>query len=180
MAAQKSAGSQKNREAFEALVRRHMSFVYAIAYRYVQSTSDAEDVSQDVFVKVWSNLKRFDSAKSFKGWVAEITKNTCLDLQKKRRTIPFAAFTKEDGSNVLYDTLVDPSELPIALADQSIFRRVLSATVQKLSPAYQKVISLYYDSGLNFREIAIELDEPLHTVKSRHHRAISRLRELLS
>jgi RNA polymerase sigma factor for flagellar operon FliA len=79
----------------------------------------------------------------------------------------------------LAESLVSNDQSPSDAAEQSILKRVLSSALEKLSPAYQRVLSLYYKEGLNFREISETLNEPLHTIKSRHRRAVINLRLIL-
>src|ERR1051326_7311217 len=101
---------------FDVLVERYLSLVYGICLRYLQSRSEAEDATQEIFVKVWKNLKRFTQQKSFSSWVAEIAKNTCLDALKKKRVVPFSAFETPEGTNFLNELLVSPDLLPPELA----------------------------------------------------------------
>lgn len=167
-------------QALEILIRRNLSAVFALCLSYLKNTDEAEDVVQDTFVKVWRNLKKIDQQKNFRAWTMEVAKNSCLDVLKKRKTVPMSAFDNEDGSNPLITALEDPSPSPADIAEQSILKRLLNTATAKLSPAYQKVLFLYYENGLNFREISETLNEPLHTVKSRHRRAIINLRLILS
>ena len=168
-----------NEQALETLVKRHLSLVYGSCLRYLGNQDEAEDAVQEAFVKVWRNLKKIDPKKKFKAWVMEIAKNTCLDILKKKRAVPMSAFEDEAGFNYLAESLVSTDQSPSEAAEQSILRRVLNSALEKLSPAYQKVLSLYYKEGLNFREISDTLNEPLHTIKSRHRRAIINLRLIL-
>jgi RNA polymerase sigma-70 factor (ECF subfamily) len=168
-----------NEQAFETLVRRHLSVVYGSCLRYLVDQDEAEDAVQETFVKVWRNLKKIDPQKNFKAWVLEIAKNTCLDILKKKQAVPMSAFENEDGYNYLAESLVSSDRSPAETADQSILSRILNSALEKLSPAYQKVLAMYYKEGLNFREISETLNEPLHTVKSRHRRAVIGLRSIL-
>lgn len=165
-----------NDQAFKQLVQVNLPLIYGICLRYLGNTEDAEDAAQDSFLKIWRNLWKVDLKRSFRIWAAEITKNTCLDILKRRRTVPFSAFENDEGENYLADTLESTLESPAQSAERSLLRRFLYSAVIRLSPAYQKVLSLYYQEGYNFREIAKKLGEPLHTVKSRHRRAILNLR----
>lgn len=169
-----------NQQALELLIQRFLPGVFNLCLRYMQDSFDAEDAAQEAFVKVWKNLKKFDANKSFKNWVLEIAKNTCLDILKKKRVIPFSAFETEDGTNSLTETLASGRFGPFELAEQSSLKNTLQELLKKLSPVYQKVLSLYYEQELNFREISQELDEPLNTVKSRHRRALIMLRKFLT
>jgi len=172
------AAQNGNQVALETLVQRYLPAVYGLSLRYLRHTHDAEDAVQEIFIKTWRNLKKFDTSKNFKAWLMEIAKNTCLDMLKKKQSIPFSAFDTEHG-NILADTIASPRPTPAYIAEQSSFSALLATAARKLSPIYRKVLSLYYGDGLNFREISEQLREPLHTVKSRHRRAIIMLKKML-
>jgi RNA polymerase sigma-70 factor, ECF subfamily len=169
-----------NDRALGMLIRRHLSAAHGLCLRYLSNNDDAEDAVQEVFVKVWRNLHKIDPQKNFRAWTMEIAKNTCLDILKKKRTVPMSAFESEDGSNNFIESLESTCPSPIEMAEHSMLKRILDAATGKLSPAYQKVLNLYYGQGLNFREISETLNEPLHTIKSRHRRAIINLRLILA
>jgi RNA polymerase sigma-70 factor (ECF subfamily) len=169
-----------NDNALETLVSRHLSVVYGACLQYLKDSDEAEDAAQETFVKVWRNLKNIDSQKNFKAWIMEIAKNTCLDILKKKKTVPISAFEDENGFNYLAESIPSTSLSPSDLAEHSILSRILNTALEKLSPAYRLVLSLYYKEGLNFREISETLNKPLHTVKSQHRRAVISLRTLLA
>ena len=184
-------------ESFRVLVRAYLKPIYSFVYRYVGSMQDAEDVTQEVFVKVWKNLDNFDKQRSFKTWIFTIAKNTSIDFLKKsrsasggRKIVPFSQFSTRDrfafgGENVgekifFEETLTDPAPLPDELMERASVAQILSSAMEKLSPQYRMVLFLRYNDHFTFREIAQSLEEPLHTVKSRHRRALIILKKLLA
>lgn len=170
---------QGDEASLELLIQRYLKPIYSFAYRYVGGGQDAEDITQEVFVKAWRNIKKFDQSKSFKTWLFSIVKNSCIDFLKKKRTIPFSEFDTEDGGNLITDTLADPSPLPQELLERAGMARILDSAMEKLSPKYRMVLFLRYNDHFNFREIAESLGEPLHTITSRHRRALIKLKEIL-
>ena len=176
--------------SLEILIQRYLKPIYSFTYRRVGGGQDAEDVTQEVFMKVWRNLKRFDQQKSFKTWIFPITKNTAIDFLKKKREIPFSEFSarggsafgreNEDGENMITETFADPSPLPNELLEKVGMAQMLTSAMEKLSPKYRMVLFLRYNDHFNFREIAESLGEPLNTVKSRYKRALIKLKELLA
>lgn len=170
-------GGEEN--ALRLLIDRYLKSLYNFVYQYVGNADEAEDVVQEVFVKVWKNLKKFDRSRSFKTWIFTIAKNSALDVLKKKKTIPFAAFEDEQGHNALVANLTDESLLPNELLERADIAGVLQKTVEKLPSADRVILFLYYHDGFNFREIAEALEEPLDTIKSRHRRALLRLKKLL-
>lgn len=173
-----TAAAQGDNGALEVLIARFLKPVYGFAYGFVHNRTDAQDIAQEVFVKVWKNIHTFDSSKPFKPWLYRIAKNTCLDFVKKKSSIPFSSFDTE-GGNWLTDTLQDPALQPDALVDRSLRAGQLALAVKSLDPKYAKVISLHDTQGLRFREIAQMTDTSLNTVKSRYRRALEALKKIV-
>ena len=171
------AGDEKS---LEVLFGRYLKPIYSFAYRYVGGGQDAEDITQEAFVKVWRNLKKFDQSKSFKTWIFSIAKNTAIDFLKKKKSIPFSEFKNEEGENMLTETLADPSPLPNKLLERSSITQMINSAIEKLSPKYRMVLFLRYNDHFNFREIAESLGEPLYTITSRHRRALIQLKKILT
>jgi len=167
-------------ESFEVLIERNFKAIYRFIYRYIGSVQDAEDLTQDTFVKALRHFKKFDKEKSFKTWIFRIAKNTCLDFFKKKKSIPFSRFEKENGDNSILETLADPSLLPNELLEREGLGEALSGAMDKLSPKYRSVLFLRYNDHFNFREISEIFEESIHTIKSRHRRALILLKNLLT
>lgn len=167
-------------ESFEILIRRWLGPVYGFVYKYVGGVQDAEDITQEIFAKVWKNLRNFNRQKNFKPWLFSIAKNAALDFLKKKKTAPFSEFENETGENPLVESLADDSPLPSELSERAELSAKIKAVFRKLSPKYGAALSLYYYGDMNFREIAQSLGEPLNTVKSRHRRAIAALEDILA
>lgn len=178
-----------NGESLGVLVKRYLKLIYGFVLRYVRNERDAEDLTQEIFVKAWRNLKQFDQKRNFQAWVFGIAKNTCIDFFRKEKALPFSEFSayggsafggeNENGENFLANTLIDPSPLPDELSEKKNTKNILEATISQLSPKYRLVLNLYYNNNLTLREIAESLKEPLHTIKSRHRRALIQLKKLL-
>ncbi len=169
-----------NEQALEAIIRKNLPAVYRLCLSILKDPDMSEDAAQESFVKMWRNLKKIDVQKNLHAWMMQIAKNTCFDLIKSQRNIPMSAFEDEEGRNTLEESLHSNSPSPAEMTEHSLLRGLLDTTLGDLSPAYQKVLNLYYRQGLNFREISEILHEPLHTVKSRHRRAIINLRLILA
>ena len=165
--------------AFEILIKRYLKPIYSFSYRYVGNSQDAEDITQEVFVKAWRNLKKFDQQKSFKTWIFSIAKNSSIDFFRKKKILPFSAFENAEGNNFIIDTLVDTKPIPDELFEQASIVDMLSSAMEKLSLKYRIVLSLRYNDHFNFREIAEILEESIDTIKTRHRRGITILRKFL-
>ncbi len=167
-------------KSLEILIHRYLKPIYSFIYRHVGNGEAAEDITQEAFVQVWRNLKKFDRNKSFKTWIFHIAKNTSFDFLKKKKAIPFSEFENEEGGNKLIETLVDPAPLPDDLFERAHVGKILHTAMSRLAPKYRMVLFLRYNDHFTFREIAEALGEPLHTIKSRHRRALIQLKKLLS
>jgi RNA polymerase sigma-70 factor (ECF subfamily) len=161
----------KGREdALELLIRKYLKPIYGYVFRFVQNQQDAEDLTQEIFLKMWRNLKKFKKGKSFKSWLFKIAKNTCFDfLRKKKGNL---ALNLEN-----LDILADFAPSLIEEVEKENWIEKIKKGIEKLPLKMQKVLDLYYNLGLNFREISEVLGEPVNTIKSRHRRAIYRLKK---
>lgn len=170
---------QGDEAAFDELVRRYLKPIYNYLWRLMADRSEAEDATQDAFLNAWRHLRRFDSSRSFKGWLYRIARNAAFDRLKKKKPLPFAAFADEDGGNLVTDQLADPAPLPDELFQDAALAARLAAALDRLAPPHREVLILHYHDGLTFREIGEILVEPLDTVKSRHQRGLIKLKNLL-
>jgi RNA polymerase sigma-70 factor (ECF subfamily) len=168
-----------DKEALEILIKRYLKSIYSFVYHFGGNNQEVEDITQEVFVKVWRNLKRFDRNKKFKTWIFTIAKNTCFDWQKKKRTVPFSVLDNE-GELSFAETIKDPAPLPNELLEKQDINIKLNKAVESLSPKYNMILLLRYNHHFTFREIAESLEESINTVKSRHRRALVTLKKLLS
>lgn len=159
-------------KSLEILIQQYLKPIYNFVYRYAGNAQDAEDITQDVFMKVWRNLKKFDRQKSFKSWIFTIAKNASIDALKKKKPAPFSEFS-------VIETIADPSPSPNEIFERKEISQMLSLLINKLPLKYREVLFLRYSNGLAFQKIAESLNEPLNTVKSRHRRALITLKKFL-
>ena len=160
-------------KSLEILISRYLKLIYNFVYKNVGSEANAEDITQEVFVKVWKNLKKFDQNKSFKPWIFQIAKNTSIDFLRKRKTIPFSNFENDKGQNPLVENIASaPSNLMESLSD----KKILASVMQNLPDKEKRLLELRHYEGMSFREISERLKESANTIKSRYRRSIINLR----
>jgi RNA polymerase sigma-70 factor, ECF subfamily len=166
--------------AFSSLVSRYSRDAYAFAFFMAKDASDAEDITQEAFVKVWKNLTKFKPGQKFKSWLMAIAHNTAIDYLRKRRHVVFSKFEDEEGVNILAETLTneEPSASDLAALAESAEKT--ARAVQELPDIYRSVLALRYEGGMSFEEISELVKKPVNTVKSQHRRALIALRGILS
>jgi RNA polymerase sigma-70 factor (ECF subfamily) len=163
----------RDEDALMALYNWHGRMVYAIAHRILNNQQDAEEVTQDVFLKLWEKTASYDPARGqFTAWLATTTRNAALDrLRKKQRRIPAAGMISIDAHPQLWETLSTEDRNTDLL-------RQLAAAVRNLTPEQQQAIQLAYFYDMTHREIAQHLNRPLGTIKSHIRQGMQQLRRL--
>ena len=171
--------SLKDDKAFAELVSRYLKRIYNFVYRYVQNRNDAEDIAQGVFIKAWKNIKKFNPDRKFKVWLFVIAKNTAFDWLRKKRPLLFSQFETDEGENPLIENLEDTASLPPEIFAKKELEKELEIALKNLNPIDRAILTLHYSDELTFEEISEILGKPMNTVKSRHQRAILKLRTYL-
>lgn len=171
---------QGDERSFEILVKRYLKPIYRFIYQYVSNSQNAEDLTQEVFLKVWRFIKKFDFDRKFKTWIFTIAKNTTLDFLKKKKDLPFSVFSNEKGQTIIDEKIFDSDFDFEKIIERRDLAQRLNLIIKKIPLIYREILFLYYFDGFNFREIAEILNQPLNTIKSRHRRAIIILKKLLS
>ncbi|MCX6723990.1 MAG: RNA polymerase sigma factor [Candidatus Staskawiczbacteria bacterium] len=161
-------------KSLEFLIARYLKQIYNFVYKNVGDQAEAEDITQEVFVKVWRNIKKFDQNKNFKPWIFQIAKNTSIDSLRKKKTTPFSRFENEKGQNLLVENIVSA---PMNLIEKISDKKFLATVMQNLTGEEQKIMNMRHIDGLSFKEIADIFKEPINTVKSRHRRILLKLKK---
>ena len=160
--------------SWEQVVAEHSGRVYRLAYRLTGNAHDAEDLTQEVFVRVFRSLDRYTPG-TFEGWLHRITTNLFLDQARRKAKIRFDAFA--DGAEVAI-----PSRG--ATPDSTVLDRGFDDDVEEallaLPPDFRAAVVLCDVEGLTYEEIAEVLDLKLGTVRSRIHRGRTMLRKALA
>jgi RNA polymerase sigma-70 factor (ECF subfamily) len=169
---------KQGRDSFNILVKRHVNSVYLFIYKLTGNKEDAEDITQETFIKVWQKLSKFDTDKNFKTWLFSIAKNTAIDKLRKKKSINFSSLDIEESSD-FKSNLMDSEPLPDEIFANQESADALINALTKLSENQKLIIHLHISEELTFEEISDIFDKPMNTVKSQYGRAIEKLRELL-
>ncbi|MCZ6649238.1 MAG: sigma-70 family RNA polymerase sigma factor [Acidobacteria bacterium] len=153
--------------AWEALVRRYQSRVYATALQYVRDTDEALDLAQDIFVRVYKRLETFQGHETFLPWLMRLARNAAIDHLRRRKARPPRRDVQVEDNPPLPDT----SPLPDANWESKGRRQLVHNAMGQLTSTNREMILLKEIQGLNLKEIAELLGIPVGTVKSRSNRA---------
>ncbi len=165
-------------QALQLLVSRHLKSIYNFAYSVVGGKSEADDVTQEAFVKIWKNLKKFDGEKSFRTWAFSITRNAAIDYLRKRKAIPFSYFDDEkDGQ--FAESIKDEEAVADELFDLAYQEKEVAKAIDGLPNIYREIISLKLSEDMTFEEMAEIMGESVNTIKSRHRRGVLLLKKSL-
>jgi RNA polymerase sigma factor (sigma-70 family) len=159
--------------SWDEIVRAHSGRVYRLAYRLAGNQHDAEDITQDVFIRVFRSLENYTPG-TFEGWLHRITTNLFLDLVRRRARIRFDALPDDTG-----DRLPGREPTPEQAFDDTHLDPEVQAALAALAPEFRAAVVLCDLEGLSYEEIAATLGIKLGTVRSRIHRGRTQLRQAL-
>lgn len=171
--------------AWQQLVTLQHRRIYSICYRFTGSSSDAEDLTQDVFLKLYKNLSSFDLQKgSFQTWITTLARNLLVDHFRRTRLDRAsdsldATFDGEDDGPTLAERLADTRDSQEKLASNLQLRGHIQHALKQLSPELREAVILRDLEDMDYKEIAQVLRIPEGTVKSRISRGRGELARLL-
>jgi len=150
--------------AWDTLVRVYWKRVFNVAYKFVARFDEAEDLTQEIFVKVFRALPTFDRRASFETWLTKVSRNLCIDRYRRRRREEERFTDEVDPDTIQIDELVSRPDATLEQRDEiAMVRRALA----KLDPTYREAVALRDVHDLSYEEIARRLQLPEGTVKSR-------------
>ena len=164
--------------AFQALVERHRAMVYRVAFQFAGNHHDAEDIAQEVFIKVYRSLDRFRQDAQLTSWMYRIVMNACIDHRRRQRpaaAVPFGDDAEQKMLNTPEDT---PGPESRAYAGE--LGQVLESEIGRLPKGQRIVFVMRHHQGMKLCEIAEALGLAEGTVKRQLHAAVHRLRQALT
>ena len=164
--------------AFQALVERHRSMVYRVAYQFAGNHHDAEDIAQEVFIKVYRSLDKFRQDAQLSSWMYRIVMNACIDHRRRQSPAGSAPFGEEAEHKLLNTPEETPDPENRAYAGE--LGQVLESEINRLPHGQRIVFIMRHHQGLKLGEIAEALGLAEGTVKRQLHAAVHRLRQALT
>jgi RNA polymerase sigma-70 factor (ECF subfamily) len=168
------AGDEK---AYRELVELYQPRVFSLALRMVRRVEDAEDVTQETFVRMFRALDRYDPSRAFGAWLFSIAARLAIDQLRRRKRQPVSLTQLDEDDEVYTIDVEDRGLRPDELTVHGEEERHTRALIDSLPAHYRVVVLLRHQHDLSYEEIAETLSLPLGTVKARIHRARALLKE---
>lgn len=160
--------------AFEKILSHYEKMIFNHVLRFVGRRPEAEDLTQEVFIKFYKNLKTVDPEKNFKAWLYKIATNTVYDwlrVQKRQKEISF-------GGTEEFETIAgDAAYIEI---EDSWSTLEFEVAMSKIKPYHKNILMMFYRESLSYQEIAEALSRPINTIKTILFRAKQELKEILT
>lgn len=170
---------------FERLLRPHLDYLYKVAYRFTGATDRAEDLIQDLLVRLYPRLAELTKLEQPRSWLVRVMYRLFIDqirreVRQRHVAIAESEFAADDENGDPYAEIIDPAPGPDAEFDLALDRQRLMRAWQELSPEHRALLALYEVEGYTLDELEAMLNTTLGTLKSRLHRARRRLADLLT
>jgi RNA polymerase sigma-70 factor (ECF subfamily) len=167
--------------AFELLLARHQRGVFGFILRFAHNRATAEELLQDVFLRVVDKAQGFEQRSRFSTWLYTIARNLCIDhlrkmQHRKTSSLDQALGSDPEGGMTLMDRVGDEAPGPDQAAHSRRLRGHIQQAIGQLSPEQREVFLLREEAGLQFDEIARIVEAPINTVKSRMRYALQNLK----
>lgn len=159
---------QGNREAFGRLVNAYQAPVYNLAYRMLSNVGEAEEATQEAFVRAYTRLASYDPNRKFSTWILSITSNYCIDVLRKRRALMLSLDEPLPAHPALMSDREAGPESQTMLNEQ---QQLVQTMLRELPEEYRETVTLRYWYDLSYEEIAEIMQTSVSAIKSRLFRA---------
>ncbi|GGG26648.1 ECF RNA polymerase sigma factor SigW [Lysinibacillus alkalisoli] len=169
-----------DQSAFADIVSLYQGRLYQVCYRMLGNKQEAEDITQEAFVRAYTNLHTFDQNRKFSTWIYRIATNLCIDRIRKKKPDYYldAEVAGTEGLN-MYSQIAASEPLPVQQVEEMELQERIQYEISRLSDKYRTIIVLKYIEELSLQEISEIVDMPVGTVKTRLHRGREALRKQL-
>ena len=170
-----------NQDAYTEIVDLYQARLYQVCYRMLGNKHEAEDITQEAFLRAFINLHSFDQKRKFSTWIFRIATNLCIDRIRKKKP-DYHLDAQVPGTDGLdkYSQVAASEALPVEQLEKMEMQERVQYEISRLPDKYRSVIVLKYMEELPLQEISEILDLPLGTVKTRIHRGREALRKQMS
>lgn len=177
--------ASRGQSDFERLIRPHLDYLYKLAYRFTGATDRAEDLIQDLLVRLYPRAAELASIEQPRPWLVRVMYRLFIDQLRRDARQPHVAIAEselagDDENGDPYAEIADPAPGPDVELDLALDRKRLVQAWEELSPEHRALLTLYEVEGYTLEELERLLDVTIGTLKSRVHRARRRLAALLT
>jgi RNA polymerase sigma factor (sigma-70 family) len=162
-----------DRQSYALLVERYQNYVFTLVLRLIEGREDAEEVSQDVFIKAYRSLADFRGESKFSTWLYTIVRTSCITFLRKKK-LPVSSM---DHERTMMQVENHESSFRADLVEQKSRQAMVNEAIKMLSPDDAQVITLFYKAEQSLEEMGLILGLEPNTVKVKLHRARQRLKE---
>lgn len=167
-----------NERAYRELVKRYRSKIFAYLYRLARNKEEAEDLLQNVFVKVYNNIEKIDTSRKFSSWIYRIAHNEAVNFLKKRSRRHLISIEDVQTSKDKLE-ITDNGQSPIDAWISKELKNEMDEALEKLPPKYKEVLILRYYLDKSYEEMSEILGKPINTVGTLLNRAKKKLMEIM-
>lgn len=160
-----------NQDSFAEIVTRYKKLIYSIVYNMIRDKQEVNDIAQEVFIRIYKSLNRYNPEYKFSTWSVKIATNLCLDVLRKKR-VDSTSIDEIEGVSIDTDT---PEARFLRKEKSERIRRAIEGLPDK----YRIPVVLFHQNNLSYEEMAKVLNEPMTIIKNRLYRARLMLREKL-
>ena len=163
--------------AFQHIITEYQRLVSHIVFRMIKKAADREDISQEIFIKVYQNLSSFKFESKLSTWIARIAYNQCLNYQDKKKVSLYDDLTPDEES---FDKSSGENESPEESTEQLDISNRVQVEIEKMPIQFRTILTLYHLDEMSYKEIAEIMEMPEGTVKSYLFRARKLLKRRLT
>lgn len=167
---------------YDKIVDLYKNRVFGMAYKFTGDYDESQDLAQEVFLKIYRQIKNFREESKLSTWIYRISVNTCLDWKKKKermKSINFSNMVNEENKDQIID-IKDESLSPDKIVLQDEDQKQVHKLIYELSDKYKTVLIMYHFNEMSYQDIARALDIPERTVETRLYRARRMLKDKMS
>ncbi len=168
---------KNDKNAFAELFKFYQNYLFKICFSYVHNEQEALDLIQEIFIKLYKNIYKYDERYPFHPWIRRITVNTCINEKRKQSPILVPLSTDDESKNI-EDQLAAEQDIEQEVENHDM-ARIIKEHIDCLQEKQRMVIILRYYEDLSYEEIAELLHMPLGTVKTNLYRAKNALKDRL-
>ncbi len=167
------------KEAFEMIVRKYQAPIINYLARMIGEYQQAVDLSQEVFVKAYFSISKFDFRYKFSSWLFKIASNLCIDMWRKRKVKTISLDQSLSQQDELYIQVANGKPSPIEKYERKQIAKKIEKAIKQLPPTLKELFILRHINELSYQEIAQIKDMPIGSVKNKVFRAKERLKSLI-